>query len=119
MALISNHEIVSCTVNVEVEPGAVLVRVGRAVEEDHLALVPALVTLLDVGQVETGEAVRTLSGHPRHSALVALTAVRRVAVVPDVDGNLQALLGSQTSSTRLSPRRPHHTQTPHAHATVL
>lgn len=119
MALISNHEVVSCTVNVEVEPGAVLVRVGRAVEEDHLALVPALVTLLDVGQVETGEAVRTLSGHPRHSALVALAAVRRVAVVPDVDGNLQALLGSQTSSTRLSLRRPHHTQTRHAHATVL
>lgn len=44
------------TVDVEVEPGTVLV--GRPVEEHHLALVPSLVALADVGQVEAGPAVR-------------------------------------------------------------
>lgn len=46
------------TVDVKVEPGTVLVAVGRPVEEDDLALVPSLIALADVGQVEARHAVR-------------------------------------------------------------
>lgn len=77
--------------HVEVEPGAILVLVGRAVEEHHLALVPALVGLADAGEVEAGGAVGRVGRHARHAALVALAAVRRVALVPDVDGDVLAL----------------------------
>lgn len=73
------------------EPGAVLVRVGRPVEEDHLALVPPLVTLPDSGQVERGGSVWRVVGDPRHPALVAFTAVCWIALVPDVDRDLLAL----------------------------
>ena len=42
--------------DVQMEPGAVLV--GRPVEEDDLALVPSLIALADVGQVDARPAVR-------------------------------------------------------------
>lgn len=54
------------------KPGAIFVRIGRSVEEDYLALVPALVTLTDIGQVEASEAVWRVRGHSGHSPLVAL-----------------------------------------------
>lgn len=40
------------------KPGTVLVTVGRPVEEDDLALVPSLIALTDVRQIEAGSAVR-------------------------------------------------------------
>ena len=44
--------------DVQVEPCTVLVTVRRPVEEDDLALVPSLIALADVGQVEARHAVR-------------------------------------------------------------
>lgn len=46
------------TMDVEVEPCAVLVLVRATIKEDHLALVPTLVRLTDVREVEGGQAVR-------------------------------------------------------------
>lgn len=77
--------------NVQVEPGAILVLVRGAVEEHHLALVPSLVRLADVREVEAGRAVRGVSGHAGHSPLVTVAAVSRVALVPDVDRDIQPL----------------------------
>lgn len=57
---------------VKVKPGAIFVRVRRSIEEDYLALVPALVTFTDIGQVEASEAIRRVRGYPGHSSLVAL-----------------------------------------------
>lgn len=39
------------------KPGTVLVTVGRPVEEDDLALVPSLIALADVRQIEASLAV--------------------------------------------------------------
>jgi len=41
-----------------VEPGAVLVLVGATVEEDHLTLVPSLVSLAYVREIEGRQAIR-------------------------------------------------------------
>lgn len=41
------------TMNIEMKPRSILMGVRRPVEEDNLALVPALVGFSDVGQVET------------------------------------------------------------------
>lgn len=73
------------------EPGAVLVLIGRSIQEHHFAFVPALVGLLDVGQIERGGAVLRIGGHARDAAHVAVTAVRRIVLVPDVDGDLLTL----------------------------
>lgn len=77
--------------HVQVEPGPVLVRVGRAVEEHHLALVPALVRLADAREVERGRSVGGVVRHAGHAALVALAAVRGVRFVPDVYRDLLTL----------------------------
>lgn len=50
-----------------------------------------LVRLADVGEVETGGAIGRVERNARHSALVALTAVRRVVLVPDVDRDVLSL----------------------------
>lgn len=50
-----------------------------------------LVRLTDVGEVETGGAIWRVERDARHSALVALTAVRRVVLVPDVDRDVLSL----------------------------
>jgi hypothetical protein len=73
------------------KPRAVLVRVRRTVKEHDFALIPTLVRLADVSEIERGETVWRIRGHSTHAALVALTAVCRVAVVPDVDWYLQSL----------------------------
>lgn len=67
-------------------PSSILDWLGGSIEHEYLALVPALVEFVHIAQIERG-----LAGE-RHPALVVLTDVRRVAVVPDVDGNLDALL---------------------------
>ena len=68
------------------DPGAILDGLWWTIKEVYFALIPSLVILVQVGQVE-----RRLSreGYP---ALVALADVGWVAVVPDVDGNLDAIL---------------------------
>lgn len=68
-------------------PGAILDGFGWSVEHDYLALVPSLVRLVHVAEIERGR----LPGE-RHPALVAFAHVRRIAIVPDVDGNLHSLL---------------------------
>lgn len=74
------------TMHVQVNPGAILRRIRRPVEEVDPALVPPLVALVHVGEVE-----RCLV-RQRDAALVAVSRVGRVAVVPDVDRDLDALL---------------------------
>lgn len=79
------------TVHVEVVPGTVLMLVGRSVEEHHLTLVPALVALLDAGEVEGREAVVGTRQHAGRTALVMVVVVRGVVVVPDVHGHIESL----------------------------
>lgn len=78
-------------VHVQMEPRAVLVLVGRPIQEHHLALVPALIRLLDAGQIQRGGTERRIGGHARYATHVALAAVRRIVLVPDVDGDFLAL----------------------------
>lgn len=85
------------------EPGAVLVRVGRPVEEDHLALVPPLVALPDSGQVEGCGSVGRVVGDPGHPVLVAFAAVCWIALVPDVDRDLLALDTTANNKNNISP----------------
>ena len=61
--------------HVQVEPGAVFVAVWRSVEKDDLALVPTLVALLDVGQIEAGHAVRRVRADLGDPTFVALATV--------------------------------------------
>lgn len=83
------------------EPGTVGVpRAGRPVQEDHLALVPALVRLSDAGQVEGCCSVRGIVSDPRNSALEPFSTVGRIALVPDVDRDLLAL--HKTNNTSIS-----------------
>lgn len=73
------------------KPRAILVLIRRPVQEHDFALVPALIRFPDVRQVEgrrTELRVGSYSGHP---ALVPFSAVRRIILVPDVDGDLLTL----------------------------
>lgn len=79
--------------DVQVKPRAVLVLVGRPVQEHDFALVPALIRLPDIRQVQGRRTELGVRRHPGDASLVALTAVRRVVLVPDVDGQLLALWG--------------------------
>lgn len=79
-------------VHVQMEPRAVLVLIGRSIQEHHFALVPALIRLLDVGEIQRGSAVRRVGGHARYAAHVAVAAVRRIVLVPDVDRDFLALV---------------------------
>ena len=74
------------TVDVEMNPSAVFDGFGRTIQEEHFALVPSLVVLVDGGQVE-----RRLAGQS-DPTLVSLANVRRIAVVPNVNGNFDAIL---------------------------
>lgn len=62
------------------------------VQVEDLALVPALVVLPDVGQVEGGQAVRGVLRHPGRAPLVRVLHVGVITLIPDVDGNLVVLL---------------------------
>jgi len=64
---------------------------GVPVEEDDLALVPSLVRFADVGQVERGGAEGRVLRHAGYASLVALLDVLRIALIPDVDGQIGAL----------------------------
>lgn len=64
---------------------------GITVQEYDLALVPALIRLSDVGQVERGRAEGRVLRHSRNASLVALLDVFRVALIPDVYGQIRAL----------------------------
>lgn len=77
------------------EPSAILV-VGRPVEEVYLTLVPSLVSLLDVGEVETGDPIGRIGVDLGHSTLVAIAAVRRIGLVPYVYGYLLPLAPTPT-----------------------
>lgn len=66
------------------KPGTVLVTVGRPVEEDDLALVPSLIALADIRQIEASLAVRRVLVHLRDTALVSLATVGRIRLVPYV-----------------------------------
>lgn len=73
------------------EPSAVFMGVWGAIEEDNFALVPALIALSDVGQIETRQAVRRIRTDTADPPLVALAAVSWIAVIPDVDRNVLTL----------------------------
>lgn len=73
------------------KPRAVLKLIGRPVQEHDFALVPALIRFADIRQVEGRRTELRVLRHSRHPALVALAAVRRVVLVPDVDRQLLAL----------------------------
>lgn len=79
------------TVDIQMVPGTVLMLVGQPVEEHHLTLVPTLVALLDVGEVEGGQAVVRALVHAGHPALVRVVVVRGVVVVPDVHRHIESL----------------------------
>lgn len=73
------------------KPCAVLVGVGWSIEERDLALIPALVGLLDVGEIERGESIRRVRWNSWDAALIAVAAVCRVAVVPYIDRDFLTL----------------------------
>lgn len=73
------------------KPRAILVLIRRPVQEHDFALVPALIRLANIRQVEGRRTELRIGGYPRHSSLVAFAAVRRIVFVPDVDGQLLAL----------------------------
>lgn len=77
--------------DVQVKPRAVLVLVRRPVQEHDFALVPALIRFPDIRQVEGRRTELGVCRHSRHSSLVPFAAVRRIALVPDVDRQLLAL----------------------------
>lgn len=72
------------TVNVEMKPGTVLVTVRRPVEEDDLALVPALIALADVCKVQAGHSVIRIRAHSRDATFVPFATVGRIRLVPYV-----------------------------------
>lgn len=72
--------------HIEVYPSSVFGRIRGPVEEINLALVPALVTLVHVGEIQRG-----LVGK-RDPPFIAIACVWWVPIVPDVDGYLDALL---------------------------
>lgn len=72
------------TVDIQVEPGTVLVTVRRPVEEDDLALVPSLIALADVSQVEARHAIRWIRRNSRDSTFVTFATVGRIRLVPYV-----------------------------------
>ena len=78
------------TVHVEVKQGAVLVLTGRSVEKVDEARIPALIRLVDAGQVERRQAVVRRRRDARNATLVAVARVK-VVFVPDKDWNLDAL----------------------------
>lgn len=59
-----------------------------------------LVRFADIGEVEASCAIGRVGRHARHPALVAFAAVRRVALVPDVDRDVLSL---RDTSTRQHP----------------
>lgn len=79
------------TVDIQVEPGAVLVLVWCSVEKNNLALIPALVRLSDVSEVEGGLAIAGLWIDPCYATLVLVGGVRRVVLIPDVHRNILPL----------------------------
>lgn len=83
--------------HIQVEPGAVFVFVWGAIEKHDLALIPALVGLPDVRQVEGRCPIWRIWRHAGHSSLIPLAAVGRVTLVPDVDRDLLTLKNNQAS----------------------
>lgn len=77
--------------DVQVKPRAILVLIRRPVQEHDFALVPALIRFPDIRQVEGRRTELRVGGHSGHASFVALTAVRRIVLVPDVDWQLLAL----------------------------
>lgn len=70
--------------DVEMKPGTVLVTVRRPVEEDDLALVPALIALADVCKVQAGHSVIRIRAHSRDATFVSFATVGRIRLVPYV-----------------------------------
>lgn len=68
------------------------------VQVEDLALIPALVVLPDIGQVEGGQAVRGVLRHPGRAPLIRVLHVGVITLVPDVDGNLVMLLRNNLES---------------------
>lgn len=64
---------------------------GVPIEEDDLALVPSLVRFPNVGQVERGGAEGRVLRYAGHASLVALLDMLRIALIPDIDGQIGAL----------------------------
>ena len=65
--------------------------VGLSVEEEHFAIVPASVGIVDPGQDQAGLAVLASRFDLGHAPLVLRGRVLRVVVVPNIKWNLSAL----------------------------
>lgn len=71
------------TIYTEVEPGSIVPGIRRPVREDHPALVPSLVALADVGQIDASLAVASgCSVLQKVHATLEPETHRRVSVVP-------------------------------------
>lgn len=67
------------------DPSSIFRRIRRSVQEVNFAFVPALVTLVYVGQIQ---GCLMCKGH---SPFVAVPRMGRVSIVPDVDRYLDSL----------------------------
>lgn len=74
------------TQHIQMHPRPILRRIRRPIQEIHLTLIPALVSLPNSGQIQRCQATE------RRPTFVPLPRVRGVPVVPDVDGDLDVLL---------------------------
>ena len=80
------------TMNVQVEPRSIFMRVGWSVEEDHLTLVPSLIGLTNICEIERSEPVGWVRTDSRHSAFITLSTVGGITVVPYVYGYSHSLI---------------------------
>lgn len=77
---------------IQKEPGAVFrVRARGSVQEHDLALVPALIRLLNPRQIERRFAVWRVGTDAWDAVFVARADMRWIEVVPDVDRNVAIL----------------------------
>lgn len=77
--------------DVQVEPSSVLVLVRGSIQKHDLALIPALVRLANVGEIQRGSAERRVRRDARNTSFVSLSAVGWIAFIPNVDRSLLSL----------------------------
>lgn len=87
------------TLHVKMDPRTICRRVGRSIKEIDLTLIPSLVGLLYIGQIERGTA------RERGTALIAFAGVRRIAIVPEYMCVCLYIVKPQERQTRKKKRR--------------
>lgn len=78
--------------NIQMIPRSILMLVGRSIQKHDLTLIPSLIGLAYVGEIQWCSAEWRISGNLWHASLISLAAVRWIVLVPDVDWCLLALL---------------------------